>query len=351
MITDTPSTRFSFPFTLDDFRKDILEVVLHYMRVYEFVTGCNESAVFSAYGIDPEGVDFHTFYPVGNAKASAVELGLRYESVKDMKLAQTLERMYEFAYEGRIDSGFESMDDESCFTFVSALIVDAHESMLAHEWLLRGSDAGVAVYRCRQVADLANARNILEGGESYFPYFSPTNVADSSDGLAIRQMALLAGMEEMSIRAAANPKRAKPLKTASEGKNTFVLIADAKEWLQSKGLYVPVTYHFRDAFFDMRSRGFKSSFELNAMLIDRFEALAKENGAQVVLGRLSPELGAQFDQKRIKPTVLEDGELLDHIAVALDLPSALLNLRAQQLLAKDRLNQIDYLIEAQIGQE
>jgi len=109
--------------------------------------------------------------------------------------------------------------------------------MLAHEWLLRGSNAGLAIFRCRQVVDLANARNILEGGESYFPYFSPNNMADSNDGLVIRQMALLAAMEEMSIRAAANPKRANPLKTIVEGKNTVILIADARAWLESKGLY------------------------------------------------------------------------------------------------------------------
>lgn len=347
----TPAiSKFQAPFTLDEFRNDILEVVLHYMRIHQFVTGSDAGSALDAYRVPREGVDEFTFYPVEDAQASAVDIGLSYEGVKHLRLVQTLERMYEFAYQGHIDSGFEPMEDESSFTFVSALVVDAHQSLLDHEWLLRGSDAGAAHFRCRQVADLANARNILEGGESYFSCFSPGKQTDTSSGLSIRQMALLAGMEEMSIRAAANPKRANPLKTESDGNSTYVPIAAAKEWLESKGLYVPVTYHFKDAFFDMRSRPFTSSFELNAMLVDRFDVLAKERSAAEIMLQLPEELVSQFEKQRLKSETLGNREHLEQIAAALDLPAPLLVLRAEQLMAREHLNQIEYLINEEIAQ-
>jgi len=61
-----------------------------------------------------------------------------------------------------------------------------------------------------------------------------------SDSLSFRQMALLSGMSEASLRTMANPKRKNALPTHADGRTAFIKPREAKAWLISKGRYLPL---------------------------------------------------------------------------------------------------------------
>lgn len=65
----------------------------------------------------------------------------------------------------------------------------------------------------------------------------------SQDGLTVRQMALLAGMEEMTIRTAASRKGPNYMVSTKDGSRTVFERSVAKEWLKAKGRYTPVQRH------------------------------------------------------------------------------------------------------------
>lgn len=68
------------------------------------------------------------------------------------------------------------------------------------------------------------------------------NSSEKAEGaLTIHQMALLSGMEEMSIRTAISRASAKQLSAFKEDRRTLIKVADAKEWLITKGRFVPVS--------------------------------------------------------------------------------------------------------------
>lgn len=88
-----------------------------------------------------------------------------------------------------------------------------------------------------QAVRTAIARHVLEGGERYTG-FSEEDAA--GPGLiSIAEMALLADMDERSVRNAANPKLPNPLVTVVQGKRTYVASDVAKRWLAERKGFVP----------------------------------------------------------------------------------------------------------------
>lgn len=342
-------SRFKAPFTLDTFRGDIAEVLLHYMRTYVMLVGASTEKAYESFGVAPDPENPEPDDIIFDSESSAVNLGLTYERIKHMDFVQTLERMYDFAYEGRLDSSYERMEDESHFSFVSALVVDALNGEFAEEWTVRGSNGGQGLSRCVSVAELANARNVLEGGESFFSRFSPSRSLDHLKGLTIRQMALLAGMEEMSVRAAANPKRANPLKTVSDSNGTYIELRDAKEWLASKGLYVPVSYHIKSDLFDLSARGFSSTSELRDVLWARLHGQFDTLGKRATCERLPEAIRANYKRLfDIDDATLQNEGFIKELAVALELPARLLYLRIIQVYAEEKLRTVKSLISQAI---
>jgi hypothetical protein len=79
----------------------------------------------------------------------------------------------------------------------------------------------------------AIARFVLEGGKS--PYYTP----EYGNYLSIGEVALLANMDERSVRNAANPKLAGALKTITKFKRSLVAVKDAQVWLNDRKGFVP----------------------------------------------------------------------------------------------------------------
>ncbi|MCX7207733.1 MAG: hypothetical protein NT086_17490 [Proteobacteria bacterium] len=82
---------------------------------------------------------------------------------------------------------------------------------------------------------MAIARYVLDGGKR--PLFTP----EEGNFLSITDIALLANMDERSVRNAANPKLAGALKTITKFKRTVVTVADARIWLAERKGFVPTT--------------------------------------------------------------------------------------------------------------
>lgn len=81
----------------------------------------------------------------------------------------------------------------------------------------------------------AMARHILDGGERYI-----TREEDEVGGyLSFGEIALLADMDERSVRNAANPRLPDALVTKSIGRRSMIALEDARRWLAGRKAFVP----------------------------------------------------------------------------------------------------------------
>lgn len=81
----------------------------------------------------------------------------------------------------------------------------------------------------------AVARHVLYGGERYT---TPTELGFASDCLSFSDIALLADMDEKSVRNAANPKNKDPLISTAVGRRTWITREDARKWLVKRRGFV-----------------------------------------------------------------------------------------------------------------
>ncbi|MGB7815379.1 MAG: hypothetical protein WBL28_03405 [Methylotenera sp.] len=88
---------------------------------------------------------------------------------------------------------------------------------------------------------MAVARVVLEGGDRYADYGAGEDGLGKGDWghLTLNEIALLADMDERSVRNAANPKVNDPLKTESVGKRSLVTPHEAKRWLAGRKGFIP----------------------------------------------------------------------------------------------------------------
>ncbi|WP_159690498.1 hypothetical protein [Cognatazoarcus halotolerans] len=87
----------------------------------------------------------------------------------------------------------------------------------------------------------AVARMVLDGGWRHTDYGAGENGALKGDmnHLTLAEVALLANMDERSVRNAANPKLPDPLKTEQVGKRSLVSPEEARRWLAGRKGYIP----------------------------------------------------------------------------------------------------------------
>jgi hypothetical protein len=340
---ETNTSGFPVPFTLDEFRKDIVEVFFQHVRTIAWIT--DPKTAWKITGLDASGEMNDILSP----ERSGSELGLTYEQIRTTPFASALEHMYGFAFFGRRDASAESMEYESYYMWLADLVCDAMYGNVSMQWDSYGLDITDRASRCVLVVETANARNVLEGGEA-FSYFSNGPARGDSVGfdgsLTIRQMALLSGMEEMSIRSAANPKRANPLKTHTEDGGTRVNIEVAKEWLQSKGRYVPITLFYSASDVDLTKRRFSDFQEIWFALNARFLMIAGRDGETNIeanLAEIGLEVKSGFSGRYldIDDSSYANDQMVRSLAQTLELPADLLVLRCKELVTSQQLADIE----------
>lgn len=361
--TQSQSGVLPAPFTLDKLQEMILTLYLQQVRM--IVTMSSQTAEDIAIGWriigkPTDGYESELF----NVNLNPEQLGLRYDTICNTTFAECIERMYQFAYFGILDESVEQMEWDGIYTYITAILSDMKNSQFFNEWEGNGAYALAEAMECFQVAELANARTVLEGGENFFHFghnFKDNKDDDSTgyNGLTVRQMHLLSGMEEMSIRAAANPKRANPLPTYSEDGRTRISIEAAKTWLKSKGRYVPITRRWGAGDVDLAKRKFSSTEELVETLHARLLMLTERDqlGVSLINRLAEAEISVTKTIAGTKKTFkidwscISNFSLIPKLAEILELPADLLALRVREALARDELASVDrelrILVEAQ----
>lgn len=109
--------------------------------------------------------------------------------------------------------------------------------------------------------------------------------------LTLGELALLANMDERSVRNAANPKLSDPLKTEQVGKRSLVNPEEARRWLAGRKGFVPT----KESEERVMQRPPEFDLELTPELVDALERKAKKAGLSFnayfsqVLARASEE--------------------------------------------------------------
>lgn len=350
--TEDQGSGFPIPFTLDEFKQDILETMMaliNQTRFAFFRDQGTDAKLWSLLSNKPD-VDYPGSY--ADPDNGAKELGLTFSDIEDIEFVNNLEQFYNFGMLGIRDESMIEMDDcEGPGNWLSRILYDLNRSTFLLEWNeYRNANVYASVERCLMVTELANARLTLEGGRETFYLGSDDGVLD------IRQMSLLAGMTEGSIRTLAGPNRKNALVTTKNptGTGVHIEIENAKAWLKSKGRYVPIKRTSARGAEDFTNRKFTSISEFEHAVFERRAFLNIQRGEEVIDSRLI-EAGVQSlrsnphsDMMRMDTLGekrLLDAELMARLGEALELPKELFALRAAEVAAIERLAVIEHLLK------
>jgi hypothetical protein len=351
-ITEEHGTGFPIPFTLEELKQDILETMLTLLNQARFTFlrdwEC-DTKLWSLLSSKPLEHPSEFANPDNDAK----NIGLTFQDIESIELVSSLVQFYKYGMLGLIDESMIEMDDsEGSGNWTSRILYDLHRSEFLVEWSeYRNIDVHASVARCLLVTELANARLMLEGGNEGFYLGS-----QDAGVLDIRQMSLLAGMTEGSIRTLAGPNRKNALITTKNtaGNGVHIEIENAKAWLKSKGRYVPIKKTSVRGAEDFTNRKFTSIAEFEHAVYERRAYLNIQNGEEVISSRL---IKAGVECLRSNPVSdlmrrdtlgverMLDAEMMARLGEALELPKALFALRAAEAVAVQRLAEISDLLK------
>lgn len=317
---------FPVPMTVEELRQHLLKMHLLKMRGIAFMTDSQTGFRISGKELPPDADLVDTDF-------EPRDFGLSYEDIQETEFATCMESMYQYAYFGVMDDvvngSINCMEYGSNFTLAGVVAYDMAHSLVDSYWDSNcGSADRESAKACYEFVEVANARCILENQRNFLYYEGAAEEdAPSYDryALSVPQMALLAGMGEMSIRAAANPKRTNPLKTYSENGRTRIAIADAKAWLQSKGRYIPITRRSDDDHLRLAKRKFASFEELDAFAHKRAKFLGTHVSEVPTLDR----------------ALLSNEVFVQGLAAMLQFPVDLFCLRVKELVTKSELAEVE----------
>ena len=361
LTTHEATAGFPILFSKDEFKQGLLEAMLVVANKTYFsfmaLSGGNfsecQERVWSL--LSPKPYMGSVFADPG---ITPDHLGLTFSDIERLSIVETLISLYDYGVHGifetsggRIDyfDGYENQ--------VARIFYDLHHSTFLQEWGNYGAYSNaVAVERCLYVCELANARLMMEGSDEGF------FLDDRDEGfLSIRQMALLSGMTEASIRTLASRGRKSQLTssndsnsqliTTNDGKNTSIAIDDAIAWLKAKGRYVPITERRNKGSGDFTNRKFASPGEIEDAISDRLEFLEIQHGLDAIKARIT-DSGVVPIRQRIVPNIdcwktligedqLMNTELMTRFAEVLELPADLFALRAAEAVMRERLRTIE----------
>lgn len=344
--TGDVTAEFTVPFTKDALKNDILDVMLiliNQTRFTFFRDSDTESQMWALLSRTPTE---HAF-ELANPDMEPKDLGLKFSDIESISMVQGLMQFYDYGVHGILDTSKPDFDDsDGDGNWLSRILYDLRRSSFLEDWSgYTLEDRNGAVDRCLFVAELANARLMLEGGrEGFFLGVQESRM------LSIRQMSLLSGMTEASIRTLAGPNRKNRLITKKEGNNTFIDIEDAKLWLISKSRYVPIKKTSARGAEDFTGRKFFSGDEFEEAINYRREFLISELGKDVVNERIATTGLVEVDipHKNIPGTFkgigneqLLNTDLMRRLGDALQLPIELFSLRATEAVTHEKLRAIE----------
>lgn len=271
------------------------------------------------------------------------------EQLRTWEVTRYVERLYDFGMLGIAYDVASEMDSESMYTYACAFLEDLMNSRVHAEL---ESATGVDFYprMALEAAQTALARHLLEQiGERFYCF-----AGQGDDGeLTIRDIALLARMEEKSVRNAANPKRPGHLKTRSRDGSTYVEPADAKEWLMARGRYIPVTRGYAEVCANLDTLSFHDLGDAWRFIVGRYRSLghsAEEFGRLVGAEDLrdpppGTALHLESDERvnlsfELTVETARDAVSMARFARVLELPKELFVLRMKEAALNEELTRV-----------
>ena len=351
--TDNIETGFPIPFTKEVLKQDILNVILVLANMFHFAffrdlnTGSQIWELLSKRPLDYAGA-------IGDPDMTPEALGLSFQDVENMAISEDLLEFYDFGVHGIVDTTKPSQDDsESSGNWLSRILVDLKGSHFLEDWSgYTHLKHGESIDRCIHTLELANARMMLEGGsEGFF-------LGHQDKVLTIRQMALLSGMTEASIRTLSGPNRNNRLITKKDGSSTYVEIADAVAWLISKGRYITIKRTVGRGAEIFTNRKMFSADEFEEAIEFRRAYLSDEIGSESVNARLEKtglrKVTVKSDHSPVTWQVIGSDQLLNtelmkRLGEALQLPPDTFALRAAEAVMHEKLREVEQQLK-QISQ-
>ena len=198
--------------------------------------------------------------------------------ISKFAITAVMNDLYEYGINGRWDVNNDWID---LVTDTEAFLLGLPSFGLLEESGVDRSAWATGLDVCLHVLRSATARWMLDEGEG-MPAFVPSSEGGLRVGfLTLGHIALLANMDEKSVRNAANPKSKDPLKTFSHGSRTYVNTDDAKDWLSRRRGFLPTQYIDKLAERDLAQVGFRSAFDFGSYVRTRREKLGKSH-AEIV---------------------------------------------------------------------
>lgn len=348
--SDLLASNFQVPFSRDKLRQDILLIFWHHLRTTTLFV--EEAKVWPLVG-KPVPEDYPLFGRQGfwRLDMEPADFEVSFSQVANSMFARCLEMQFDFAYRGVYTNQAPSMAMDGDHTWVALYLHDLVASLLAEEVeAYVGPGLRPAIKRCHEASELANARLALEDQEIFCYFSSPkSGERDESapfEGLTIRQIAMLSGMEEMSIRTAVSRKGPNQLPTYKENGRTLVRSDDAREWLKVKGRYLPIVHEWSGQQLRLEKTKFANLDELDGALQQQILHLSGADGREP--GELKARLRSIYETHGhgdmfgvMTHAQAKDAKLMTAVAEALSLPPQLLVLRAHQAQLSDELLHLD----------
>lgn len=205
---------------------------------------------------------------VNSTLSKAAEENGQSLDLSGSRLCQTLDAAFDYAQDGTNQN--LDLDDgpESALGLASGWVADFECSATVRP--LAGSEP-ITCEKLIVVLESAQARAVLDRKcMNRGRFFSRPSHPQNPEWLTFREVALLARVEERSVRNAAS---AKELETVRDDTRTYVHVDAARKWLSGRRGFIPSKRERGFADHDLFSRPFVSLIEWQMFLSDRSKAL------------------------------------------------------------------------------
>lgn len=321
------------PFPVEQLQQDICTVFLLEARRLTHLINFSVDLRMLGFGELPDKCSLLA------SESTAADAGLRFEAVANTEFAKAMLDHYDYGFRGVTGTRSENMLWDSIHTYLGAYVLDLRNSAYVVEWLGEGvPDLEAAINRCLNTIEISNARVVLESNEPFY-HFSRVREDDSATAgeLTIRQLAMLAGVEEMSLRSMISRKSAPLLQIEkTSDRRTVVRTETAKEWLKAKGRYITIQKGRRTVDLDLARTSFADAMDLIRALED-WRAVLCDRGA--LDGKAQEPHSSHLKDNLLALTLseLEDEEYMKELGTVLKLPGDLLAIRAREAGLKTRI--------------
>lgn len=259
---------------------------------------------------------------------------------KDMELPEdfgrfpifrVFDQLYDYGVLGIHRRDMEWFEPGTMATFLAAWLSDISQSSLV--WEVHAGLFPCEMKCAAMTISLAEARGVLDGQQRFRP--DTENVAHGA--LTFAEVALLAGIDERSVRNAASKKDGGLVATPAEDDRKSYIQADvARAWLKTRKGFIPTRESGLYEFFDPLSRSFDSQSEALGWLRHRCEQSdVSLERYLALLGRTGPDVALEW----MRAPLPVSPEEIRAVASALDINPEALALRLEEvaLLERSRL--------------